>query len=168
VPSSGYPTSAKTQAMSRQGMLQSIPHTVRNTFSIHGRASRSEYWLFFLFQVVSFIALVLLFVVASDRYNNSTLAMLMGILLACFYVWLTICGITLTVRRLHDQDRSGWWLFALLLAFVFLGAVAGYEPELESGVSSLSTIVYIGWLILMCQRGTDGPNKYGNNSIYFY
>ena len=166
-PSTGHTNGTQTQVMPRQGLLQAIPYTARKTFTVSGRASRSEYWCFFLFQTVALAALAFLIVLAAARYDNSSLVILLGILLGCFYVWMTVCGITLTIRRLHDQDRSGWWMAILLLAFVGVGFVGGFDPTLETSMNGLSTIITLGWLIFISQRGSSGVNQYGGEPIYF-
>lgn len=166
-PSTGSDIEAPMQPVPRQGFFQSIIYSARNTFSVRGRASRSEYWWFFLFQMTFLIGLVLLVALAADRYDNTALTIFLGFLVVGFYLWISICGLTLTVRRLHDQGRSGWWLAALFLTFVFVGALAGFDPNLEMSMNGLSTLISLGWLVFIGQNGTSGANKYGNEPIYF-
>jgi uncharacterized membrane protein YhaH (DUF805 family) len=52
-------------------------------------------------------------------------------------------GFAVTVRRLHDQNMSGWWM---LLAFIPL----------------IGTIILLVW---MCTRGTNGPNRFGADPL---
>jgi uncharacterized membrane protein YhaH (DUF805 family) len=106
------------------------------TFS--GRARRSEYWYWVLF-------VVLLSVVASVLDNVLKLRVVEG----SPYGWITLIvslaliipGIAVTVRRLHDTDRSGWWY---LLTFV-------------CGIGALIVLVFC------IIDGTPGPNKYGDS-----
>jgi len=95
-----------------------------------GRASRSEYWWFFLFNFFIAIALVMLTAPA----QLPTLVYLAAIIIPTFSV---------TVRRLHDTDRSGWWLLVsfvpfgglLLLFFYILPGTPGtnqYGPEFRT------------------------------------
>ena len=163
----GYHIGTPAPVMQRQGVLQAIPYTVRKTFTVSGRASRSEYWWFFLFQTIAFVALAFAIALAADRYDNSALVILLGIILVCFYGWMTVCGITLSIRRLHDQDRSGWWLAILLLAIFGTSFVGGFDPKLESSMNALSTIVSLGWLVFVSQRGSSGVNHYGDEPEYF-
>jgi uncharacterized membrane protein YhaH (DUF805 family) len=165
--SSGPTIGTPAPVMQRQGVLQAIPYTARKTFTVSGRASRSEYWWFFLFQAIAFVALPFVVALAADRYDNTALVILLGIILVCFYCWITVCGLTLTIRRLHDQDRSGWWLAIPLLTYVGIGFVSGFEPKLETSVNGASTIVTLGWLIFISQRGSRGGNQYGNEPEYF-
>ena len=100
--------------------------------TLSGRASRSEYWWFVAFcTAISLIASVI------ERYNGSSFPNLV-ITLVTF-----IPGITLGVRRLHDKDRSGWWLLIVFVPF-------------------------IGWLILLywnVTRGTLGENRFGPDPV---
>lgn len=75
-----------------------------------GRASRSEYWWFVLFQalVVAAAAILDIFV---------------GFLQVLVTIGLILPGLAVAVRRLHDTDRSGWWFlisFVPLVGFVVL------------------------------------------------
>jgi uncharacterized membrane protein YhaH (DUF805 family) len=102
--------------------------------SFGGRARRSEYWYFTLFHS---LAVLLAMVV-------SYLAMLanpaLAIILYSFVIFGTLLShVAVSVRRLHDVNRSGWWyLFGL--------------------VPLLGTIVL---LVCFCADGTCGPNKFG-------
>ncbi len=97
------------------------------TFS--GRAGRPEYWWFQLFY-----ALVLIAGGVVDGLNN------LSVFLPLVYVVLFLPTLAVTVRRLHDIDRSGWWV---LLAFV-------------------PVVGTIALLVGLCQRGSAGPNAFGD------
>lgn len=81
-----------------------------------GRARRTEYWTFFLFNLI--IGLVLGFIEGivgiAPESEQSILAIL-------YTLAVLVPGLAVGVRRLHDTGRSGWWL---LIAFVpILGAI---------------------------------------------
>ena len=100
-----------------------------------GRARRKEYWFFSLFNTLIIGALALIDF-STGRFNPDTgLGLLSGIYsLATFLPQLGV-----TVRRLHDTDRSGWWLL-------------------------LGVIPLIGSLVLLvffASSGTLGDNRYG-------
>ena len=96
-----------------------------------GRARRKEYWMFFLINLI--IALVLGFI--------EGLAGGPGIIGSLYSLAVLIPGIAVSVRRLHDTDRSGWWL---LIAFVPL-------------------IGFIVLLLFMVQEGQTRENEYGSD-----
>jgi uncharacterized membrane protein YhaH (DUF805 family) len=83
----------------------------------------------------------------------------------------------LTIKRLHDRDRTGWWLVALylvIIAAVVLGVVTLMQPErqreslnpaavgavIAASVLMLWLFVEIGFL-----KGTQGPNRYGPDPL---
>lgn len=77
---------------------------------LSGRASRTEYWMFFL---TNLIIIAILWVICFALHNL--------VLYWLYLLVLFVPGIAVGVRRLHDTDRSGWWL---LLGFIpFIGAV---------------------------------------------
>ncbi|MDD3116358.1 MAG: DUF805 domain-containing protein [Victivallaceae bacterium] len=94
-----------------------------------GRARRKEYWFFVLFNVI--ISLVLGFV---DGLLSSP-----GIIGVIYGFAVLIPSIAVSVRRLHDINRTGWWLLIGLIPLV-------------------GTIVM---LIFMVTDGTTGDNQYG-------
>lgn len=105
-----------------------VQHALGNLMNFKDRARRSEFWWFYLLTAIVY---VIASIVASI------------IILPIFYtgiiVVLWILTIPVSVRRLHDADKSGWWL---LIFFVPL----------------------IGFLLLLywfVTRGTVGPNRFG-------
>ena len=101
-----------------------------------GRSTRAEYWWWGLFTVVASLAL---FIADNLTGNSSTFGWLGGLLDTLFTLATIIPSLALGVRRLHDINRTGWWL---LLWFVLV----------------------IGWIVLIVwaiERGDEGPNKYG-------
>jgi uncharacterized membrane protein YhaH (DUF805 family) len=98
-----------------------------------GRARRKEYWYFFLF---NFIISIILSVI--DGATGSTG---MGLLSGVYALAVLIPGLAVSVRRLHDTDRTGWWLLIALIPFI--GAIV--------------------LLIFMVQDSTPGQNQYGDN-----
>jgi len=96
-----------------------------------GRSRRKEYWMFFLFNFI--ISFVLGFV--------EVLAGGPGVVVNLYSLAVLIPGIAVAVRRLHDTNRSGWWL---LIGFIPL----------------IGTIVL---LVFMVQDSQEGDNQYGSN-----
>ena len=77
-----------------------------------GRARRMEFWMFTLINVLVIFGLVFF----ADK------ALWANILLAAYAVAMFIPCIALTVRRLHDTGRSGWWIF--ISAVPLIGSIA--------------------------------------------
>ena len=73
-----------------------------------GRARRKEYWMFFLFN------LIILFVIGLvEGFAGSP-----GIVGMLYSLGVLIPGIAVSVRRLHDTDRSGWWILIGLVPLI--------------------------------------------------
>ena len=109
---------------------QSIQTVLANYANFKGRARRSEYWWFFLFVNVSLVAL------------NFVAALLTDVLIVFFVVFgltLLFPAIAVTARRLHDTNRTGWWM------------LVGFIP----------IIGWIALLVLVALPGASGPNRYG-------
>lgn len=106
-----------------------------------GRALRSEYWWWVLFYflvmvVVGFVdAAVIAPMLGSEAFSEEASRPL-GFIAS---LALLLPGLAVGARRLHDIDRTGWWL---LIGFIPL----------------IGLIVLIYFFI---QRGTDGPNRFG-------
>jgi uncharacterized membrane protein YhaH (DUF805 family) len=101
-----------------------------------GRARRTEYWMFFLVNVV--IAIVLAII---DTAVGLRSGMGVGLLGTLYSLAVLLPGLAVGVRRLHDTARSGWWLLLALIPLV-------------------GPIVL---LVFMATDGTPGANSYGPN-----
>jgi len=114
------------------GFGDAISAGFSNYVNFSGRACRSEYWYWVLFVIVGSIVAVII-----DR--------IIGIRLidTIFGLATIVPSIAVSVRRLHDIDRTGWWL---LIDFVPL----------------------IGWIVLIvwfCTAGTAGSNRFGPDPL---
>jgi uncharacterized membrane protein YhaH (DUF805 family) len=109
------------------------------TFS--GRAPRAEYWWYLLFNVLLILAMTLLDVliigIETVNYYGT------GPLSAITSLALIIPSLAVTVRRLHDRDKSGWWIFI--------------------GLVPLFGFIYL--FVQYVSRGTDGPNRFGQDPL---
>jgi len=95
----------------------------RKYVDFSGRALRSEYWYFVLFVVIVLIGLNMIFRPLAVAFNLA----------------IILPHLAVGARRLHDIDRSAWWLL-------------------------LGLIPVVGWIVLIifyCQPGSDQPNRFG-------
>ena len=112
-------------------------HVLKNYATFSGRARRKEYWMFFLFNVLISLGLGVLDVVAgtySVEYET-------GFFSGLYSLLVLIPGIAVGVRRLHDTNRSGWWILILLIPII--------------GVLVL--------FVFMCLDSQPGTNRFGVN-----
>ena len=134
------------------------------TFS--GRASRSEYWWFTAFHVL-IVGLVplgfyfTLFSTFTDFEGNTTAqGELFETGMNVLFYMFTVPYVTVSVRRFHDMDLSGWWFMAL---FVFTLPVE-FDAENETYLY-LSMIASIVPTLMCLRKGTDGPNRFGPDPL---
>ncbi len=79
-----------------------------------GRAQRSEYWFFVLFYTLIAIALAIVDGVTGTFSRSAGVGLLGGI----FALAMIMPSLAVGVRRLHDTDRSGWWLLIGLVPLI--------------------------------------------------
>ncbi len=80
----------------------------------NGRARRKEYWYFLLFNIIiSFVFGIIDGVTGSFSAEAG-----MGLLGGIYMLIVLIPGIAVSIRRLHDTDRSGWWLLIGLIPLI--------------------------------------------------
>jgi uncharacterized membrane protein YhaH (DUF805 family) len=91
-----------------------IASAFRNYANGHGRATRSEYWWFELFN-----AIVVIIVLVPTRAVGTPAARIAGFAIAGLFVLATLAPhIAVAVRRLHDTNRSGWYIFIALVPLI--------------------------------------------------
>ncbi|MBI1285553.1 MAG: DUF805 domain-containing protein [Thiobacillus sp.] len=102
-----------------------------------GRARRKEYWMFFLFNVIISIILAVV-----DRMTGMfSEASGVGVFESIYGLAILLPSLAVAVRRLHDTDRSGWWLLIGLIPVI--GAIV--------------------LLVFLVQDSKPGHNQYGPN-----
>jgi uncharacterized membrane protein YhaH (DUF805 family) len=105
----------------------------REYANFQGRASRQQYWMFYLFYMIAYILLFML-----DVMIGTT-----GLLSGLFALGSFIPSIAIAARRLHDTNRTGWWQLLLLvpiiggLVLLFFLVSKGTEGENRFGFSPL-------------------------------
>ena len=108
---------------------QSVENVLSNYFNIHGRASRSEYWWWYLFTLLASIAVSLVGVILDKLMG---LTFITTILTWGFSLLILIPNFCVQVRRYHDINRSGWWILCPIVNLIFLFFV-GDEGENDYG-----------------------------------
>lgn len=105
-------------------------HVLKNYAQFTGRARRREYWMFMLINLI--VTVLLSFVTGLIGLEILSMIYSLGVL---------VPSIAVGIRRLHDTDRSGWWL--LLVMIPLLG--------------------WIALLVITLLDSTPGENTYGPN-----
>jgi uncharacterized membrane protein YhaH (DUF805 family) len=114
------------------GFTEAISSGFRNYVNFSGRALRSEFWYWVLFAIIVSVVAKVIDLVLFPSSDISPINSLVG--LALF-----LPGLGVSVRRLHDIDRTGWWILLVLIPLI-------------------GAIILIIWY---CQKGTPGANRFG-------
>jgi uncharacterized membrane protein YhaH (DUF805 family) len=148
-----------------------------------GRSRRQEYWSWILFQVIIYIAvLVLLMLVGGSAFMTGDVqsAMAVGgiafLIIGLYLIWelvILVPSLAVAVRRLHDTNHSGWWILAPLVPYLiaFVAAIGGMSSGSGSGLKAAGLVtmlcvlaaIVLGLVLLvfMFLDGTPGANRYG-------
>ena len=87
--------------------------TLKRWSDFNGRSRRSEYWMFVLFNLIIEVVLSVI-----DNILGTSTGTGVGILAGIFSLVVLIPGIAVTIRRLHDTSRSGWWILIALVPII--------------------------------------------------
>ena len=109
---------------------------IKKYAKFEGRANRPQYWYFVLTQFLAFFILELLCVIPFVNIIAFLALLVLGL-------GLIVPGIAVSVRRLHDTNKSGWWLLLCFVPFVGRNVI----------------------LVFMCVECTKGANKYGDEPV---
>ncbi len=102
-----------------------------------GRARRTEFWMFVLFNIIIGAVLGIIDTILGLRISHNGA----GVLGSLYSLGVLVPSLAVAVRRLHDTNRSGWWLFIGLIPLIgFIVLIVWYATE-----------------------GTRGPNQYGSD-----
>jgi uncharacterized membrane protein YhaH (DUF805 family) len=114
------------------GFGQAISSGFSNYVNFADRASRSEYWYWVLFIIIAEIVTSIIDYAIGAQ-----------VLTGIFGLATLLPNIAVAIRRLHDLDRTGWWIFLGLIPVI-------------------GTIILLIWF---CTKGTDGPNRFGPDPL---
>ena len=151
-----------------RGPFEAVAVCLLKFLDFGGRASRSEYWFFVLFQMLAGLAAALVdvryFGVDMSEDRTGPVGSAVGLVL-----FLPLMAVSW--RRLHDIGRSGWWIGgfwlvlvgALLLVFssAASGQSLGTALQVMIGLGVGSLVYGLIMLVFLCTRGDPGPNRYG-------
>jgi uncharacterized membrane protein YhaH (DUF805 family) len=116
-------------------MIEAVKAVFSKYATFEGRARRSEYWWFVLFNII--VSIVLAIITPGEHGMGG------GLLNTIWSLATLLPAIAVGARRLHDIDRSGWWL------------LIGFIPV-------IGAIVLI---VFFATKGTLGPNRFGNDPL---
>jgi len=122
--------------------MDAVKRGFTHASNLGGRAPRAEFWYFHLFGLIVGIVIALL-TGGAALSGGAEMGAGVGIIYLAYYVVFGLLNLSVSIRRLHDIGKSGWWVL-------------------------LSLIPLVGILILIwwwAQPGSAEANKYGNNPL---
>ncbi len=137
-------------------------------FGASGRINRAKYWRSVLFFVIAgLMTAVILFTAAAIAAPFFIITIV--VVLIPWLLW----GISFTTERLHDRDKSAWWLVVFYLepsALAQLGQITWFGGAVTSALHSalmLASLAFTIWgfVEIGCLRGTAGSNTYGPDPL---
>jgi uncharacterized membrane protein YhaH (DUF805 family) len=157
--------------------MQNTSGIVGLLLGYQGRINRGKYWL----AVAIYVAInVVLAGIALIRFGNSILALaddaaddgvIIGLmskgigfflLMLVIYIPLIVSAVFVGIKRLHDRDKSGWWLLVFYLVPSVLNGLADLSAIFSLAAFAISIWAFVE---LGCLRGTQGPNRYGPDPL---
>lgn len=122
--------------------VKAIESSLSQYMTFRGRAARSEFWFFYLFSsICSVVAIIIDNILGTQFKNIDSLSFgLYGYVYLLVALGLFIPNLSVSFRRLHDTNRSGWWYLILLVPLI-------------------SVILLLVW------KGTGGDNEYGPDPL---
>ena len=110
------------EANPRIGFFEAIKKAFKNYINFNGRSRRSEYWWFCLFNIIiGIILLILAFAFGKETTKNGYKIIeankFFVILMWIYSIATFLPGLGLSVRRLHDIGKSGWYLLIVFIPF---------------------------------------------------
>lgn len=113
---------------------------LRRTLDFTGRMSRKNFIIFHLVNfVVSLIISMLVPAIGFMTASVPILGLIIVAMVLAFHLWMLVAGLSSCVRRLHDIEKSGWWMLIAIIPLI--------------------NLIFLIWLSAVA--GDDAPNYYG-------
>jgi len=128
--------------------VESIQSAFKKYFVWKGRASRSEFWWFYLFILLGSIVTTLIDLIYGVPVLNTIFT------LATFIPFLSVF-----IRRLHDTGHSGWWYWIVLLPI----AIYSYEGRNHKVLMPIFGFMYA--IKLLFTLSEEGENQFGSSPL---
>ncbi|MBV9330945.1 MAG: DUF805 domain-containing protein [Alphaproteobacteria bacterium] len=145
-------------------------------FSFKGRLNRARYWafigLFVLILVLAFAATAIGPLTAAHG-GTAVPVIVLGSVLSLLLLVAVYASFAVAIKRLHDRNRSGWWVLVFAVLPGLLDAIARTmvqaNPGQTAAAQGLSVIALPfaiwGFVELACLRGTKGTNRFGPDPL---
>ena len=145
----------------------SLPPFLQDLLTFRGRMNRARYWGAVLSLVCIAIMMGLIAGATHAMIQGGAAAAALAIIMAVALLALAVPGYFIAIKRLHDRNKSGHWLWLFCLApavLNLLGKLAVPQGAAAVGIVIIMVSVGIsiwGFVEIACLRGTSGPNRFG-------
>jgi uncharacterized membrane protein YhaH (DUF805 family) len=145
-------------------------------FGFAGRINRAKYWRVIL---LNFVCLMLFMMIVplsigSSFYNADpawakplTLALLAGTVGPVFIISMW-CFAAMSIKRLHDRNKSGWWMALFFIVPSLLGKLSDRLDDQTAGLilSGIGLGLSVWCFVeIFCLKGSKGPNRFGSDPL---
>ena len=157
-----------TNPVKKINMLEAVKLFFKNYFNFTGRASRSEYWWFFLaYMIVALVITIIEGLAIGIDYAGS------GIASNLFALALMIGQLSLNARRLQDRGHTGWWQLAYfipLIPLIYFAILFIFTEDQAHAISAglvflLWIVIFITFIVVLCLPPKEDENKWGRNPL---
>src|SRR5262245_17686499 len=134
--------------------------------SFNASLNRKPYLTMVISTTLVFILLLLLALATIREYGLEFLLVTIAIIVV-LYIPLIWIGLALGAKRLHDRDKSAWWLLVFYALPTILSTAADRTEDVQFIILHLISFGITVWAFveLGCLRGTIGPNRYGPDPL---
>jgi uncharacterized membrane protein YhaH (DUF805 family) len=145
-------------------------------FGFEGRVNRAKYWRVILLNFVCTMIFMMVvplsiggsFLNADPKWAKPlTLALLAGTM-GPILIISTWCFAAMSIKRLHDRNKSGWWMVLFFIAPSLLGKLADRLDD-QTAVFIVSAVGFglSLWCFveIFCLKGSKGPNRFGSDPL---
>jgi uncharacterized membrane protein YhaH (DUF805 family) len=134
-------------------------------FSFQGRLNRKPYWMTVLATVVIIILLIVFALVMFGEQDFWAGGLLLAVL-AILYIPLIWISLAIGAKRLHDRDKSAWWLLLFYLVPSVLSTAGNHAGDGGIILELVSFAITVwAFVELGCLRGTVGANRFGPDPL---
>ena len=135
-------------------------------FTFDGRLNRGKYWFGVLILILVYIAAGIVFGILyaiAGQTVGGIIGGLAGLAALIVGIW---GGVAIGIKRLHDREKSGWWLLLFWLLPTILSGAGSALGGIGMVLSLVSLAISIwAFVELGCLKGTTGPNMYGADPL---
>jgi len=150
-------TGIETEQLPMVNFVEAIKGGFNKYLVFKGRATRAEFWWWAAFAYGGMLILGIF-----NRYMSFDVALGTSLLSSIFLLLILVPTISVTSRRLHDINKTGWWQLLYLILFIVPTVLRRMGFELGGAAIILIGLIIVILVILgLHKQGDKDPNKYG-------